>query len=513
MDIATLRKYVRINRRRLAPTAEDCTQEGLMTEFTDNLAKIKAMEPIAHEFASENSNDQEKLYKNEEVSFSSWILSCISYFVIELVPVYSLMVKDSVPLQRILSEKLISRASDSIGAAGFLLYILPMACLVVSVVRQMNRNVRGKILAGSFLRGGLILACAYYGGFRNITLFGNTGNWFYVMLFGGLLITFIFRMAENVRIRKNRKRYKEISKRLEQTEVLIDRTVKLLERMGDKREAELRALCPNIVPSARIPWFNMCRSYDRRWGTFDIPKGRTTETDFITPFSTESTSAETTVEHKSWDFDSTLYYTDHQELGYTDISAGEAWDLLKKGKIAPFYNWEIPKFIEGLHYSLLRHRWKFDVNTYHKSNWIHEEEVDSFEHLLFDLARDSEEMEIFGESAESYAARCGDAWIQEEVAKYERRKAEARKKIKPDIERSLKTSQNGYSRHYEGDEIGTLLVRTPDGELVGVYCGDTEQSVKYTYDMLHDEVGFRLTPTMPGRTAAQKALLYRCYIR
>jgi len=106
-----------------------------------------------------------------------------------------------------------------------------------------------------------------------------------------------------------------------------------------------------------------------------------------------------------------------------------------------------------------------------------------------------------------------DAWIQEEVAKYERRKAEARKKIKPDIERSLKTSQNGYSRHYEGDEIGTLLVRTPDGELVGVYCGDTEQSVKYTYDMLHDEVGFRLTPTMPGRTAAQKALLYRCYIR
>lgn len=62
-----------------------------------------------------------------------------------------------------------------------------------------------------------------------------------------------------------------------------------------------------------------------------------------------------------------------------------------------------------------------------------------------------------------------------------------------------------------GDEIGAMLVKNKDGKILGVYAGDSYQSLNFISKLIKDQLDFEFTPAITAFGETQEKYLIDMY--
>lgn len=489
MTINELKQYVVVNRKRLAPCENDSVDARLHGKVEKDIKRIVKTDKLARVFSMLYAKD---MFAYSEMSLAFYVIACLP-FLIFLLPFNG--------GEPIIYESF--KYKITIGNFGWILYILTVLMLVSNTIWRQAKG-RGQFVVSTVLRYALLIACAYFGGIKNITLFGSEFSWFFVALFGGLLITLGARIIDSIRIKKASDEYDTAVRTLNSTASLIRQSANEFESLGDKRAAELREMYPGVSLSRREAWYDFKRRYNSR-NILEFPKCRSVETDFTKPFRESSITSNNSDSQR--DIDTTVDIEVYsQEFGYVDISAEKAGELLRSSRIFPFFNFEVPELSSELKYELFRHSWHYVKTTSRKGELYKTREVDSEGQKVFDRIEDINEMELIRKTGKNLDQL--EMEMPETVGRYKARRAKIRESIGSKTEHYTEKVSGSYSEESIGDEIGVLIVRTPSGELLGLYCGDSEQSIRFAERIAVDETDFEYSPTMTSNGNTQKAFLY-----
>ena len=494
MTVSDLKRYIAIDRKRLAPREEDCSQSGKYKKVKKDIKTIIQTDKDAYDFSRWYAKN---MFAYHEISLAFYVLACLP-FLIFLLPING-------------GQQIIYQSPEykiTIGSFGWLLYVFTLVVLMINTGWR-DRTDRITLLVGRVLRYGVLIACGYFGGYRCVTLFGSEYAWFFVALLGGFLVTFVVRIAESRRVAANSKDYDDTVARMNMTAELIGKSREEFAQLGDLRKTELAEQFPDIEPAPRTGWYDFRRRYDNR-NILQFPVCRSVETDFTSPF--KDSSVTTNQSDSDGDIDRTTDVTVYsQEFGYVDITAGEAKSLLSHGRIYPFFYLGVPEFIDGLEYKLFRHKWHY-VKTRSSKGVLHKtREVESQAQKNFDNVKEMNEYALYkkyGKSMEELRKE-----MPETVAYYEREMAKKREKIGTATEHYDERINRAYSQESQGDEIGVLTVRTSSGELLGLYCGDSVQSIRFAEKIAKAETDFAYDPLMSCDGDTQKAYLYNMFAK
>lgn len=494
MTVNELKRYIEIDRHRLAPVESDCSDSKKYKKVRKDIKTITETDKKARVFSQWWSKN---MFAYHEISLIFYILACLP-FLIFLLPVNG-------------GEKIIYQTPEygiTIGRWGWLLYVFTCVLLGINSGWR-SRTERDTTYIGVALRYAVLIVCGYFGVFKCITLFGSEYTWFFVALLGGFAVTFVTRLFESRRVAADSREYDETVAEMNSTAELIKKCSADFKELGDLRKNELAQLFPDIEPAPRHPWFDFKRWYNSK-NILQFPVCRSVETNFTSPF-TES-SITTNHSDSQRDIDRTtdvVIYS--QEFGYKDISASDAKNLLDAGRIYPFFNLGIPVFVDGLEYKLFRHKWHY-VKTVSSKGVLHKtREVDSQEQKNFDVDKAGFEYALYkkyGKSIEELKRE-----MPETVAEYESAMARKRDKIGTTTEYYDERINKSYSSESKGDEIGVLEIRTSSGELLGLYCGDSLQSIRFAEKTATRETEFSYDPLMNCSGNAQRAFLYNMFVK
>lgn len=293
------------------------------------------------------------------------------------------------------------------------------------------------------------------------------------------------------------------------TAALIKKCSATFADLGDLRLKELAEQFSSVAPTPRQPWFDFKRWYNSK-NILQFPVCRSVETNFTSPFSESSVT--TNHSDSEQDIDRTTDVVIYaQEFGYKDITADEAKHLLSAGRIYPFFNLGVPEFVDGLEYRLFRHKWHY-VKTMSSKGVLHKtREVESQEQRNFDVNKEGFEYALYkkyGKSIEELRRE-----MPETVAIYEAEMAKHRDRIGTTTEHFDERVNKSYSEESKGDEIGALEIRTSSGELLGLYCGSSLQSIQFAEKIATRETDFSYDPMMTCSGDAQRAFLYNRFVK
>lgn len=494
MTVSELKRYIEIDRRRLAPTEDDCSDPKKYKKVKKDIKTITETDKKARSFSLKWAKN---MFAYHEISLVFYILACLP-FLIFLLPMKG-------------GEPIIYQTPEygiTIGRWGWLVYVFTCVLLGINAGWR-SRTERNTTYIGIALRYAVLIACGYFGGFKCITLFGSEYTWFFVALFGGFAVTFVTRLFESRRVAIDSKEYDETVEQMNTTAQLIKKCSAAFTELGDLRGKELAEQFPNIVPAPRQSWFDFKRWYNSK-NILQFPVCRSVETNFTSAF-TES-SVTTNHSDSEQDIDRTtdvVIYS--QEFGYKDITADEAKHLLAAGRIYPFFNLGVPEFVEGLEYKLFRHKWHY-VKTMSSKGVLHKtREVESQEQRNFDVNKEGFEYALYkkyGKSIEELRKE-----MPETVAVYEAEMAKHRDRIGTTTEHFDESVNRTYSQESKGDEIGSLEIRTSSGELLGLYCGSSLQSIRFAERIATGETDFSYDPMMTCSDDAQRAFLYNKFVK
>lgn len=494
MTISELKRYIEIDRRRLAPTENDCSDPKKYKKVKKDIKIITETDKKARSFSMWWAKN---MFAYHEISLLFYVLACLPFLVFLL------------PMKG--GEQIIYQTPEygiTIGRWGWLLYVFTCVLLGINAGWR-SRTERRTIYIGVVLRYAVLIVCGYFGGFKCITLFGSEYTWFFVALIGGFAVTFVIRLFEGRRVAADSKEYDETVAQMNSTAILIKKCSTEFAELGDLREKELAEQFPNIAPAPRKPWFDFKRWYNSE-NILQFPVCRNVETNFTSPF-TES-SVTTNHSDSERDIDRTtdvVIYS--QEFGYKNITADEAERLLSAGRIHPFFNLGVPEFVGDLEYKLFRHKWHY-VKTMSSKGVLHKtREVESQAQKNFDNTMAMNEYALYkkyGKSIEELRKE-----MPETVAIYEAEKAKYRDRIGTTTEHFDERVNKSYSHESKGDEIGALEIRTSSGELLGLYCGSSLQSIQFAERIATRETDFSYELMMTCSGDAQRTFLYNKFVK
>ncbi len=473
MDISTLKEYVRLNNRRFSPTITDCSDPALYKEFADTAREINELNYQVNRFHSQTMTGGQERFRFGDVTVTAFLLMCIPLL-----------------LGYIIGEHVF----DNQAGAAFG-YIITLMILVVRIYLQGFASHFRVATVGHFLRIVLLLVCAYFHVFKQATFFGTTGIWVFVYIILSTLITLFIRSFDIKRVKEHQAKFAEYLETIDKLDELLNKCETLYGGIGDKAEAQLKDFIKtnklHVTPSTRNVWFRFMRDPNSQplgntaTVKFDIPFEENTDfktysnnyrdnKDNYNPYSENALQGAGVLEKSQ--FVTVQTYINSQEFGWVDLSERAAKKLLDEGKIYPYFGMKIPEFLPELKYSFFRHYYDLTIKTI----------TDTTEVKSVPSSKESEAQKAFRiesgfeEAVHHYydIQRSKDYDVQKKVAEYEDKKR-AKYESLCDYEEKTFVYHNEKSENKKADEIGGLLVFTPDGELVGVYAGDTEQSLEF----------------------------------
>lgn len=496
LDISTLKEYVRLNNRRLSPSVTDCSDPALYKEFADTTREIEELHHKVSRFYSETLKGGQERFRFGDVTVTAFLLMCIPLL-----------------LSYIIGEHVFgSQAGAAFG------YIVTLIILVVRIYLQGFASHFRVATVGHFLRIVLLLVCAYFHVFKQATFFGTTGIWIFVYIILSTLITLFIRSFDIKRVKEHQAEFAEYLETIDVLDELLNKCETLYGSIGDKAEADLKDFIKannlHITPTMRSVWFRFKRDPD------SYPLGNNATVDFKAPFEENSDFKtygsdnrddkdeygrgfyEEDNPYKSFGIRGKLQrggvlersesvtvqtYINSQDFGWVDLSERAAKKLLDERKVYPYYGMEIPEFLPELKYSFFRHYYDITIKTI--TDTIRVESVPS--------SKESEAQKAFRQECGFEEAvhhyydiqRSKDSDVQRKVAEYEDKKW-AKYEALCDYEEKTFYSHDEKSENKKADEIGGLLVFTPDGDLVGVYAGDTVQSLEFVSEEIKKHTDF-----------------------
>ncbi len=331
----------------------------------------------------------------------------------------------------------------------------------------------------------LLAVCFYFQVIRSVSLFGTEYTWILIYVFAGAVVTLLSRIYEGKEAKQGSRYFKDGIENIEKLNRTIRETERLYSALGESSENELRdfirenALTVSLSP--RTPWFGFSRSIDEK-GNILSPEENHAKTDFKKPFS-ESPELITSSVSVKYDIRS-------QEFGWSNISASDVKALLSRGKISPFFNLELPEFLPELKYKIFKH--SFDVTKHTFLDYDIEKNIkaDSRAQKEFDSDTALREDIVLGVGKLDKMRYSNNYTTRAAVEHYDKKKARVREELGSDYKtyHEFKSSEN--TEVLRGDEIGAVLIYTPDDELIGAYCSDTRESVEFTSKAVRDLIDF-----------------------
>jgi len=494
MTLNELKQYIEIDRKRLAPREADCSNLEAYKKIKDDIKTIADTDRKARDFSLSYAK---KMFACNEISLTFYILACLPFLI------WFLPINDGVAL---FYQNL--EYNVTLGRFGWLFYILSCILLIINL-RWRGITGRDNSGIGTSLRFAVLIICGYFGGYECITLFGSEYSWFFIALFSGCIVTFITRFMKSRNIAPLSRKYDDVVMQMNATAELITKSSRVFAGLGDLRQKELKERFPSVEPVRRQAWFDFKRRYDEK-NVLQFPSCRNVETEFLVPFkesseTTHNTDSERNINNTT---DIVIY---SQEFGYKDITIAEAKSLLSASRIYPFFSLGLPEFIDGLEYKVFRHKWHY-AKTKSMNGVLHKtREVDSQAQKDFDFYKGIDEYtlcEKYGMSMEDLRRE-----MPQIVADYEAEMAKVRERIGSATEHYDQRVDHSYTSESRGDEIGVLTIRTSSGELLGLYCGDSIQSIRFAERIAKEETDFAYSPLIACFGDTQKAYLYNLYAK
>lgn len=372
-------------------------------------------------------------------------------------------------------------------------YILPAIFLV------------GRLFLFSFVNIAhcvLLVICAALSAFR-IRIFGSEMNWMWVFLVAGTLLTLAGRLWESShRMKENRDWWESNKKMLQTAEKAVSQAAPVYTSLGADAEAEMQKRFPGIRRAGRSPWFQYQRKQHGRDG-YRMPDVPVAATDFRTKKVDKKEVLSNRTEY------GTRYITVfNQHLGFESMEPGAAQSMIRSGKMNPFFGMGVPEYTDGLKYTLYSHRWTERIHEVGEYESVRYSEVYTGNKRKAQQAYDELESKHLGTSAEIFAAKTQStaAWVEtQEYLSKKKRDLDSRS----DYALRERTVSGNFDREYEKsyDESAVICVKTPDGELVGLYCADNKDAILFARSVAIDHWGIDLTGWATPSGEMQKRFL------
>lgn len=485
MDIQSLKEYTLLNLQRsgLKLTEEDRKKNESLKGHISKIARADhALAPF--DFEVRDARIERFCYSN--MSLAYWCLVvCMSLL--------------GLFLDEYLKTGAIPVPVDFLWAV----YILPAVFLV------------GRLFVFSFVNFAhlALLALCVVMTILKIRIFGSEMNWMWVFIVVGTILTLLGRLWEGShRMKENKKWYQDNVQTLKDGEKAIEEAVPVFNSIGAQAEAELKRNFPGTKREARSPWFAFKRKleYKKNGRGTDkceviVPKIPEGKTDFIN-------FKENTYEKK--ENEAVTVWTETtisgQRMGYEEIDRTDMMELLKSGKVKPFFGMAVPEHCPDLIYRRYYHRWDshtreitqehYESVRYEKSKARREAEID----LTF------MELDHLGNTAE---------WTDpDSMAAYQRKKEYLEKKkeyldsFADDEIHTWHGERTDHDHFVSSYEIADVEVYTPDRKLVGLYCGETANAIEFACKVARKHWGAEVSAGSAASSEAQKGYLYRNYL-
>lgn len=487
MDSKTIKEYVRLNRRWLNPGKSDCAGQQLQ-KFNENFAKMHNMDKPAEEAEQKLRNHWMELFFHFACGLTYWVIICLAML--------------AYPLLCYFSDGEIITLTGTVSWAMFLLpgFLLGLRIWFISI-----ESVRTAMLTGLPHIAWFVI-CFVCGGIRHMKIFGSNMNWLWLYCVVGTVITLAVRLAEHVfRILPNENWYKNHCSKLRQWNRILTEAAEQYSGFGKDAAQQLQKKFPQYKLQPREPWFAFTRKYEKD-GAMIIPRLPKGNTDFRT----EIRDSKKEVETEDYDSYETTNVTD-QFLGFEHISRQEAKDLVGRGTVYPFFSMGLPEFPEDAVYDRLVHRWRLEIRKTvlnHRTTVGYQE---SLSHKTFDASAKADEMRYFGggRTAEDVARGMGTGDEMVEAQRYLKMKEEARSRIPMQKVTHVNDSAWNNTRTESYDELAFIRVCAPDGEVLGIYCGENRGAIEAAKQYAERTAGFVLTPRTVPSSPCQKAYMYQ----
>lgn len=351
--------------------------------------------------------------------------------------------------------------------------------------------------------------CMILGGILHIQILGTELRWIAVYVVGGTLLTLCIRCSQKKKLNKRKNELERRRKEINSSDLNLK---KLTEVYFDLRKSSKEALASfeiehqlsSPLKNYPAPWFSCMRSK----GEYSV-SGRYVSTDFETPFENSHK-----VDRKNGYMSITAQNVNSQELSWKNISSTEVQRLFQAEKIFPYFSLGVPYFSDEWKYSLLKHSWDITITKETYTEYTEKEIYTSPEQSKFDFWTSVAEDSILGPSVLMedilYGSDPKAAMLAE---KYLEKKKQTREEIGGIVFEQPKVHKTRKEEHSSGDEIGTLLIKNKEGNVIGVYAGDSYQSLVFTYKQIKEQLDFDITPEMTAYGESQREYLINLYLR
>jgi hypothetical protein len=379
-----------------------------------------------------------------------------------------------------------------------MLYILPAIFLTVRLFLFSFVNIGHLVL--------LVLCVVLT--ILKIRIFGSEVNWMWVFIALGTVLTLGGRVWEWVhRMRANSQWYQRNMKTLTDAEQAIPKAAAAYRTMGQKADAQMKQCFPGFKAAVRAPWFEFSRKPDRR-GNISFPHAPQANTNFSTQKTNRQERISTPTESGTREIT-----VSNQRMGWESISRDTALSYIRSGKMVPFYGMEVPEHLPELRYSIYTHSWSERISEQGKQS--HTSYTKRYTGARTKAAREYDDLESkhLGTSADVFAAKTQSTAAWAETQSYLAQKNRDLNNMSDyDLDEHRYTTPFQRESEKQYLELGAMTVTTPDGELVGLYCGSTSEAITFAGKIAQSKWHAALSPWATPVGEAQTAVLYQEYL-
>ncbi|MBE6728341.1 MAG: hypothetical protein E7562_06825 [Ruminococcaceae bacterium] len=478
MTASQIKEYVKINRRRLSPSAVDSSNVDV-TALESDMKKICEYEKVADKTYKELKKDSGNRFKFSCISVWGFIICCL--------PVFMMMIYTS-SIQIPWVNNIVSAFGDEAENLALVAFMFSVIMFLARDAFVFMSRVTGEYFSttalylSAILRTALAVYCFYSYAFGETVIFGNKANWFAVYILGGILSVILCRLIEIKKVSESNSQIAENCKMIEEGNALIDELSQKYVSLGDKAQQELETFISNngleLAVSPRKAWMDYKRSYDEK-RPFSCGTLRKAGTDFEKKFE-DCQYRET---ESDIDYTVETYVTvNSQQFGYEEISKEKAEKLLRKNKISPFFHMGIPEFLPEFKYKLMIHKWDITIDIETTGSYSVNKRFDSQQQREFDSTVSGVEDILFGAGKYDKLKYSGnnDAATQGLINRYESIKEKKREELGYNTVHTTQSFDRKRREYDYGKEIGALLIYSQDDELLGAYCSDSYESIEFT---------------------------------
>ncbi len=455
----------------MMPTPDECDNGEQVFRFKENLNKMGILHKNSVKFKSEIAKNGKDMFHVRDMSVTMFLISCLPLLL--CLPSVSSRIFDNELLGRIVG------------------YAFTAAMLFVRPVFQAFVGHLEVDDVANYMRLGLLAICFALSDIFDIAILGTRYAWVLVFVLGGVGITCIFRLMDKKRFKESNEYYDSGVKEIEELNKLTAESEKIYKDLVLKADTELAEFIKQnglkATPIQRKPWFIFERAF--AGVKYSGVPTLMVDTDFKKEFTNECSDYDKDEHHHV----TYIREVHSQDFGWRESDAVEVKKLIDSGKAYPYFGYGLPEFSPELSYKYFRHQWDVTVSIRYDTHYDEREVENTAEIKAFSEKVKDVQDRVFGGEFGKALYELG--WFGPEgralVNYFEERVKAVGEEIPGTVTVPEYNNTYTHEKNSKGDEVGAVLAYTPDGQLVGVYSGNSTEAIYFTSHIVRKELNLK----------------------